>query len=165
MSAPHAGWLVRVGSAWDPPSAGVRITLFTGYVFIRGAAVCDPIDATHSHITEGSSRIRALSPCLVGRQPVYIIGIPTFASVTVRLGPAAKLQILRVGQGAYVQSATLDAAPLNGRGWLHVAEVHGGGGGGGGGAQVLRLTMGGTPSSEWGRQRPPNFRVPDTMES
>jgi putative alpha-1,2-mannosidase len=115
--------------------------------------------------TEGSSRIEPYALCRVGRQPVYIIGIPTFASVTVRLGPAAKLQILRVGQGAYVQSATLDAAPLNGRGWLHVAEVHGGGGGGGGGAQVLRLTMGGTPSSEWGRQRPPNFRVPDTMES
>ena len=87
-------------------------------------------------------------------QPIYIIGVPTFANVNVRLGLKAKLSIQRKGSGAYVQSATFDGAHLNGRGWLHVAEVHGDG------AKALCLTMGATPNPEWGTQRPPNFKLP-----
>eukprot|EP01045_Picozoa_sp_COSAG04_P009557 COSAG04_NODE_558_length_12623_cov_13.016528_5_plen_113_part_00 len=86
-------------------------------------------------------------------QPIYIISVPTFATVHLRLGPTTTLQIQRVGSGAYVQSGTLAGAPLNGRGWLHVSEVHEGAA-----AKVLRLTMGATPNPEWGAQRPPSFK-------
>ena len=86
-------------------------------------------------------------------QPIYIISVPTFATVHLRLGPTTTLQIQRVGSGAYVQSGTLAGSPLNGRGWLHVSEVHEGAA-----AKVLRLTMGATPNPEWGAQRPPSFK-------
>lgn len=70
-------------------------------------------------------------------QPVIIIGVPTFATCHAQFGPGVTLQIQRVGMGAYVQSGTLAGVPLNGRGWLHVSEVHGVKG-----SKVLRLQMG-----------------------
>ena len=95
----------------------------------------------------------------VPRQPIYILGVPTFAAVNVRLGLKAKLLIQRVGVGAYVQSGTLGGASLNGRGWLHVAEVHGEG------TKVLQLTIGAAPNPEWGSQRPPNFKAPPSFKT
>ena len=82
----------------------------------------------------------------VAGQPVYIIGVPSFASITIKLN-GEPLAIAKNGEGMYVQSGTLNGVPLAGKGWLWVAEAKG----------TLELTMGKTPSHEWGSILPPSF--------
>lgn len=84
----------------------------------------------------------------IAGQPVYIIGSPSFKTVSVFLADA-RLHVIRVGSGRYIQSGSLNGVPLGGRAWLWVDEVHRGG--------ELRLNMGRDASAEWGSKLPPSF--------
>jgi putative alpha-1,2-mannosidase len=82
---------------------------------------------------------------------LYLIGVPSFASIDVTLGPGAVLHVRRIGAGQYVDSATWNGTDLGGAAWLTVQQVHTAGG-------VLALTMAAQPSAKWGTLLPPSWK-------
>lgn len=88
-------------------------------------------------------------------EPTFQIGSPQFDRIEIALDPmnaSAKKFVIEVEgnspEAMYVQSATLDGSPLD-RNWLYRSEVYDGG--------TLRLTMGTTPSEDWGAAAPPPY--------
>lgn len=88
-------------------------------------------------------------------EPTFQIGSPQFDRIEIALDPmnaSAKKFVIEVEgnspEAMYVQSATLDGSPLD-RNWLYRSEVYDGG--------TLRLTMGTTPSEDWGTATPPPY--------
>ena len=88
--------------------------------------------------------------------PVVLIGLPSFRSVALGVGPVhgalgarRTLTIRRFGNGRYVQNGSLDGVSLCGRSWLWVHEVQAGG--------TLELSMGQNAAPLWGSVLPPSF--------
>jgi predicted alpha-1,2-mannosidase len=82
----------------------------------------------------------------------YLLVPPAFDRVTLRFDSTKSFTITRKGEGAYVQSASLDSKPLK-RSWIsHEELLH---------SRELVLKVGDIPS-EWGRapQERPHSRIP-----
>ena len=98
--------------------------------------------------------------CAVGLYPnagqnFYYVGSPVFTRATIDLGGGRAFNVEAPGaspENVYVQSATLDGAPLE-RAWLTHAEIARGG--------RLILSMGREPSRWGGANRPPSITKAD----
>ena len=81
--------------------------------------------------------------------PMYVIGTPLFEKMTIQL-PNGKAFIVTArnnsAQNKYIQSATLNGAPLN-RAWIKHTDVVNGG--------ELMFQMGPRPNKSWGANEPP----------
>ena len=88
--------------------------------------------------------------------PVYTIGSPVFEETSIRL-PSGKTFTVKARSASaankYIQSASLNGAPLN-KPWFTHAELLGGG--------TLELTMGSLPNKQWGSRE--SDAPPSSME-
>src|SRR6201999_2091843 len=91
---------------------------------------------------------------MIPNYPIWLIGSPIFSKSTITLGNK-KTFIIEAknvsAQNKYVQSATLNGAPLN-KAWFNHSELMNGG--------TLVLNMGPRPNKQWGTSvdtRPPSM--------
>jgi predicted alpha-1,2-mannosidase len=141
----HMAWLYHYSGQPDASARRVRQILDQLYTpepdGLSGNEDCGQMSSWYVLAAIG---LYPVTPC----SDQYLLGVPLFEKVTLNLESGAAFTIATAGAGDYIESATLNGAPLT-RSFLRHAEIAGGG--------LLLLTLADQPGSIWGRapeQRP-----------
>ncbi len=139
---------VFLGKPWKAQALIPRIAKETFKTTPEGLPGNDDLGATSGVYVWNALGFYPAVPGVGG----VVLGTPMFDKVTLKLAGDRTLIITRAGEGAYVQSVTLDGSPCA-RSWLTVPRHAG--------TRELHFTMGPLPNKDRGTSdaaRPPLFR-------